>query len=122
MIEVKVREVKYPNGQLMFRCSYKNDKLDGLYECWYPNGQLQFRANYKNGNIHGLNEWWYENGQQKVRVNVKNDKLDGVFEEWDENGKLIESRTYKDGIKVSAKSNKNIVTSIVILLEMLTIF
>ena len=43
----------------------------------------------------------YANGQLKARATFNEDSATLLVERWDENGQLIESLTYKDGIKVA---------------------
>ena len=50
-----VIETHYGNGQLQSRATYKNEKLNGLFEDWHENGNLKLhkltgglsRSNYK---------------------------------------------------------------------------
>jgi antitoxin component YwqK of YwqJK toxin-antitoxin module len=102
----------YNGDKIKERTSYKNGKLDGLYQKWYYNGELWEKTNYKNGKLNGLWEQydnegrlsatgnclnnlanglycrWWDNGQLKDRKIYKNLKLDGLYEEWYSSGKL----------------------------------
>jgi len=85
------------NGQLTERCNFKNGVQDGLFESWYDDGILEARCNYKNDLYNGLYEEWYESGQLMIKCNLRNGQKHGLCEEWYENGKLLDRKKYCDG-------------------------
>jgi len=85
------------NGQLIERNNFKNGVQDGLSETWYDDGILQTRGNYKNDLYNGLYEEWYENGQLMIKCNLRNGQKHGLCEEWWNNGKLYKKYMYTNG-------------------------
>lgn len=92
-----VYEEWHEDGQLFWRCSYREGHKDGLEECWGRDGVLLWRENYKNGNRDGLCEEWDENGQLKARKNYKDGWLDGLCEYWWKNGQMKSRESFKGG-------------------------
>jgi antitoxin component YwqK of YwqJK toxin-antitoxin module len=62
--------------------TYKNGKLNGLFEEYHINGKLLTRYHHKKGILDGLHETWLENGKGGWRMNYKDGVLDGLFEKW----------------------------------------
>ena len=54
--------------------TFKNGKLDGVFNRWYENGQIRSRATYKDGNLDGVFIMWDENGRKKTQSTYKNGK------------------------------------------------
>jgi len=63
-------------GRIKYRETYKDGKLEGLWEKFYENGQLRSRQNYKNGKLDGLSEWFYTNGRGSRRCYKDDEKVD----------------------------------------------
>jgi antitoxin component YwqK of YwqJK toxin-antitoxin module len=76
--------------------TYKNGKLNGLYEIWYDD-KLHERKNYKNEKLNGLFERWYNNGQLQDMIIYKDGKKNGLSIEWNDDGKLFMKKNYKNG-------------------------
>ena len=41
----------HENGQLQFKCNWKDGKRNGLLESYHDNGQLKTKGNYKDGKL-----------------------------------------------------------------------
>ncbi|HXB57929.1 MAG TPA: hypothetical protein VNU95_00080 [Candidatus Acidoferrales bacterium] len=124
MAEIKVERSYYPNGQLQWEGSFRNEKLTGLVKHWHDNGILSKECPYDEGLEHGIcKQWdksgnllgeyhmdrgtgteksWYENGQLERESDSVSGKLTGRFRCWMENGELI-SVTYYIGDKSVSK-------------------
>lgn len=89
-------EIWHLNGQLKNRGTYKDGKLDGLWEEWDREGTLIKRENYKDGIPHGLQEEWYENGRLERRVHCKNGRMEGLVACWHRNGQQKYLGIYKN--------------------------
>ncbi len=62
-------------------------KLHGIIETYHPKTKILIKEeSYKNGKLDGLYQEWYNNCILKSRSNYKNNKLDGLCEEWQDNG------------------------------------
>ena len=78
--------------------TYKDGKLEGLYEEFHENGQLTETRAYKDGIEQNRTVFTYhENGQLKSRGNVKDGNMDGLWEWFDEDGQLETRGNLKDG-------------------------
>ncbi len=60
---VKIEELKYPNGKIKAKLRYENGKLNGISIMYYPNGVIKAKENYKDGLLDGLTKRFYEQGQ-----------------------------------------------------------
>jgi hypothetical protein len=93
---------------IKLRETYKNGKLDGLYQEWWEEGLLEYRINYKNGDLNGLYEEWWDEDKLWVKCwyknsllnglyeecNYKNNKIDDLIEEWYDDGQLKTRSNY----------------------------
>ena len=92
------QEQYYENGQVKSKGTVKDNKIEGLIEIYYENGQVNSKMTFKDGIPDGLIEMYYENGQLKSKGTFKDNKPEGLIEEYYENGKVKSKVTYKDGI------------------------
>ena len=63
----------HSNGQLGYKCNYKDGERCGLHRAWYENGQLEFEGTFKNETLQGLCRRWYKNGQPEFEENYNKD-------------------------------------------------
>lgn len=58
--------IKYhPNGNILSKSHYIDNKLEGIYEeYYYSNGAKRIEINYKNGLKHGISQYWHLNGDK----------------------------------------------------------
>jgi len=87
----------HENGQLKNQGTYKNGKLEGLFETFYENGQLSFKTTYKNGNLNGVYRDYHKSGQLHYQGIYKNGEKNGSFEYYRENGELLDKTIFLDG-------------------------
>lgn len=73
-------ETFYSNGQLEFKETYKNGKLDGPHKSYYENGELK-----SEGNGVGVYKEYYNNGRIKEEIDEN-----GSYKRYERNGKLME--------------------------------
>ena len=71
------------------------EELNGVSEDYDKNGQLVSKATYKNGKLNGVYEE-YDDGQLVSKITYKNNERNGVYEEYYD-GQLVYKRTYKNG-------------------------
>lgn len=69
-------------NRLIYRCVFKNGKMNGIAEKWYDTGILQFRCNYKNSSPDGLYQKWHETGLLHKQCQYTNGKIHGKYELW----------------------------------------
>jgi hypothetical protein len=91
-------ETYHENGQLKFRATSKNGKLEGVVETYYEDGQMKSRGLYSNGLPNGLFTNYLNNGQLSNIAIYKNGKLDGPSQLNHENGQLHINTIFKDGV------------------------
>ncbi len=74
----------------------RNDKGQrvGYWEEYYSNGNLQYKASYKDGKMDGLWEWYWDNGNPFYKGYYKNDQKNGLWEYYYTDGILDETRFY----------------------------
>ena len=102
-----VATVYYENGQLDTKATYKDGKLNGIYEEYYEDGQLSWKQTYKDEKPNGLNESYYENGQLHYKSTYKDGKRHGLSEDYTENGQVY-PMCYKNGEKVDISRCKSL--------------
>lgn len=66
--------IYYEKGVVIARTSYKNGKLNGKRIEYYPNGNIKYYFTHKDDNFHGLAESFYEDGKIESRTVWKDDK------------------------------------------------
>ena len=66
----------YALEHLALKCTYKDGKLNGLYEEYYENGQLKRKCRYMNGLLSGLCEEYNRDGSLKSKVVYKDGEID----------------------------------------------
>lgn len=54
-----IRELRYPNGQLLEQTELKKNKRYGMTTTWYANGDLFTQATYMDDNLYGVVHKWY---------------------------------------------------------------
>lgn len=87
----------YNNGNINIRCTYNNDKLDGLYEKFNPDGSLNESTNYKDGLKEGSSNLYFENGKIAISMNFENDLPQGEYKEYFDNGQVKIDGQYNGG-------------------------
>ena len=96
-IMINKTELKwYKIGRKWSEGTFKDGKVDGLFEWWYENGQKSFEGNYEDGIKIGLWTGWYENGQKNYEGTFRDGLQDGLSSSWYENGQKSSERTYKN--------------------------
>lgn len=113
------------SGKLKEKGSYKEGKLDGLWEEFYENGNLKTKGvysryipvgtweyfsengsclrkkNFNNkGEEQGFFEYYHQNGLLEVRGYREKDDLTGLYEEYYSNGQLSQRGNFKEGSRV----------------------
>ena len=99
------------NDKLNLRGTFQNSQPDGVYEQYYNNGQLRFKATLKDGKLDGVAEhyYYYKDSQLLLKKRVKSgqfekeenygeeEELDSVWEQYEKNTQLKSKETYKYG-------------------------
>lgn len=112
-----------PNGVVIFRAQYKNNKYDGVVKSYYTDGKIKEERFYDNGKEkdtrkryfnngkvqssqvyvenkrEGEGKKFYDNGVLQESFTYKNDKRDGLREEFDKKGSLLYQTLYAKGVK-----------------------
>ena len=83
--------------------SIENAKKDGSWIAYWENGQLLYKCDFKNGNLDGSYISYWDNGQLLTKGNWKNGKEEGYWVRYKQDGTLWKefTGTYKDGKKIS---------------------
>ncbi|CAL2101691.1 conserved protein of unknown function [Tenacibaculum sp. 190130A14a] len=96
----------YPNKTLKKHCNYWNDRNRDTCKSYYSNGNLKkleiSQLDTINLTSYGKTFFYYENGKLKLEVDVKDYQPNGIAKYYDEKGKLIETMTFKKGVKTNS--------------------
>jgi antitoxin component YwqK of YwqJK toxin-antitoxin module len=96
---------KHPNGKAYVVMYFKATTQElAKEEVYFPNGQLQWTGTYKNDLEHGVWRYYYENGKIKSDQNYANGKEEGIFIDYDDKGKKLKESMYQKGKLVSEKN------------------
>jgi antitoxin component YwqK of YwqJK toxin-antitoxin module len=114
-IEVEMRNGKrhgnftkyYINGRLETRCTYQNDLLEGVEECYHIKGYRTSVINYLHGKKHGQYVSYYPNGEVVEQGCFYEDLFDGDWFYYDDRGVLIGEGHYEKGTGVQKGYNLN---------------
>lgn len=114
-IEVEMRNGKrhgnftkyYINGRLETRCTYQNDLLEGVEECYHIKGYRTSVTNYLHGKKHGQYVLYYPNGEIVEQGCFYEDLFDGEWFYYDDRGVLIGEGHYEKGSGVQKGYNLN---------------
>lgn len=114
-IEVEMRNGKrhgnftkyYINGRLETRCTYQNDLLEGVEECYHIKGYRTSVINYLHGKKHGQYVSYYPNGEVVEQGCFYEDLFDGDWFYYDDRGVLIGEGYYEKGTGVQKGYNLN---------------
>ena len=88
------------------RITYKNGKLDGLYENFYRNNILWKKCYYKNDELHGLYELFDETGIIHTRYNYNKGEKDGICETYSANRQIHAIEKYRNGMFLDKELRK----------------
>lgn len=95
---------KHPNGKpyvvLFFKATTQELAKEEVY---FPNGNLQWTGTYKNDVENGPWKYYYENGKLKSEQNYANGKEEGLQVDYNEQGKKVKETTYVKGKLTSEK-------------------
>ena len=112
----------FRNGQnILYRCNYKEGRMDGEYKEYYSNTCLHIQCNYVAGKLNGeykifdydgclsslhnftndtpdgeQKEWYHKGGLQRI-YNYKNGDLHGEYKEYNKDGNLYSYKIYECG-------------------------
>jgi antitoxin component YwqK of YwqJK toxin-antitoxin module len=88
----------HPNGNVWLKGQHKsNGQREGLWEWFSINGNIKWRGTYKENKMDGIQEWFYKDGNILSRTPCKDDKIDGTQNFYDEQGNITVTRVWKDG-------------------------
>lgn len=97
----------YINGRLETRCTYQNDLLEGVEECYHIKGYRTSVTNYLHGKKHGRYVLYYPNGEIVEQGDFYEDLFDGDWLYYDDRGVLIGEGHYDKGTGVQKGYNLN---------------
>ena len=80
--------------------TYKNYKLEGLYQEYFENGNIRLEIEYKDGIKNGFWKKYFRQGGLMYEINYIDDKYDGEWREYWFPNVLREYSTYKNGKKI----------------------
>ena len=89
----------YPNGKIMYEGAFKDDQPVGVFKHYYESGKLKIRQNYLPESDVSEVTMYEINGTTVSATGTYNGKKkDGEWKYYSEE-KIIQSETFKDGIK-----------------------
>ena len=86
---------------------YSKGKGKGIHRGWFPNGQLKFQYSYKNDIKEGLAEEWYADGKKYKSMHYRNGQEEGLQQMWGEDGKLRANYEARNGRNYGLTGTKN---------------
>jgi len=96
-----IQKAYYENGNLMYKNSMKNNKLNGIAKYWSENGDLINEVEYLNGFLHGEWKEYYPSKKIKSVTIYKFDKKDGLQTTYYVNGMKKSETVFIDGVQIS---------------------
>ncbi|NOS94426.1 MAG: tetratricopeptide repeat protein [Cyclobacteriaceae bacterium] len=78
----------FPDGSLMYKNTYTNDKRNGKYVYVGINGQQSTDGYYENDLAEGTWRYYYYNGKLSSEGNYRDGSMDSIWTYYHENGKL----------------------------------
>tara|TARA_B100000497_G_C7562409_1_gene339225 strand:- start:183 stop:728 length:546 start_codon:yes stop_codon:yes gene_type:complete len=98
------RKTYYENGQSLCSSFFKDDKLEGVIECFYEDGTLASVMTFVNGEQNGPERIYHLNGLIKFKANYKEEVLIYPAEEYDLQGQVeeldVRARPKKDFLRL----------------------
>ena len=88
-----------PNGVVIFRANYINDKYDGLVRSYYLSGKLKESREYIEGKETNTRTLYYENGKIESSQMYVDNKREGEGKKYYESGKIKEQFFYKNDMR-----------------------
>ena len=86
------------NGKVEKEYRYSNDIL--VEEFWYEyydSGELNYKRTIKNDKVEGLATKYFKNGNKELEITFKNGLINGEYNTFYENGNLKQSNLYVNG-------------------------
>ncbi|SFR51492.1 Antitoxin component YwqK of the YwqJK toxin-antitoxin module [Robiginitalea myxolifaciens] len=77
----------HKNGNLFFKATIIDNKIEGKYQIWYENGQLAEQLNFIAQIENGPAQFYHRNGQLAMRGNYRDGRMTEGWEFFDVNGK-----------------------------------
>lgn len=76
----------HKNGNLFFKATIIDNKLEGVYRIWYENGQLAEQLNFKSQLEEGPAKFYHPNGQLAMSGQYREGEMIGEWRFFDESG------------------------------------
>lgn len=90
------RETFHKNGQLFEKETYKNGKLESIFQGYYDNGKLWWEGyaidNLRHGEIKAFNK----TGTLKYKGHYRDNLKQGLWKYFDENGEINNQECYQN--------------------------
>lgn len=93
-----VNEEFYPSGVKKGERNWKDGQTEGAVIYYHPNGRKSYETNYVNGKKNGFATVWYMNGQKQWQTTFRAGKTHGRWREWHLDGKKKFEANYNDGV------------------------
>src|SRR5690606_21474771 len=89
----------YPNGKLMYKATFKDDKPVGEMIRYHSNGKMMARIVYDEAGVNGQGELYDENGRKVAEGRYIGNNKEGEWLFYNSKGVLISRENYKDNLK-----------------------
>ena len=90
-------KIYYPDGKLMEKGNFNNNKREGLFSIYYENGKLSFKGYYKKNDKKGKGISYYNNGKIKYKGSYNYNHYGGKGKLYNEDGKLEKEGIFNYG-------------------------
>ncbi len=90
-------EKKYPNGQIAYRGTFKDDKIVGTFWRYYDNGKRMAKMSYTTAGDSAFVEMYSIVGTLQASGVMVNQKKTGLWKGYEKDGQIIMTMYYKNG-------------------------
>ena len=87
----------HPNGKVLSKKTFVNDKKKGLYQRFYDSGEIREQGNFNDDERAGKWSSWYENGSLKSTYYYFNGFMDSICLSYYENGVVFSKENFAFG-------------------------
>ncbi len=90
----------YPNGNLIYKGFFKDNKPVGLFHRYYESGALKVKISYTEVNNLARATWFYENGSLAAKGNYSGTAKDSIWEYYSYYDNSLKTKeTYLNGLR-----------------------
>ena len=97
----------YINGKIETKCTYQNDLLEGVEECYHIKGYKTSVTNYLHGKKQGAYTMYYPNGEIVEQGSFYEDLFEGEWTYYDDRGVMVGEGKFDKGTGIQKGYSPN---------------